>query len=164
MKKGFMFKNRKIKIRVSGWSALLILIMILILGLFLVVTVPLFGFFGLYNLLAKYDLASIQIFEQWYRNGLYYGWFLLLIAAMMFIVDFINLFVVASFNLLWSKPVAVISYAIQTAICAILFKSLIVMSFSRIDVTWAGSIIIFVLLYIIVAVFSYEKPEQSKNE
>lgn len=160
-----MFKNRKIKIRVSGWSALLILTMILLLALFLVVTVPLFGFYGLYNLFAKYDLATIQIFEHWYRNGFYFGWFLLLIAAMMFLVDFINLFVVASFNLLWSKPVAIISYTVQTAVCAIFFKSLLVMSFSRIDVTWTGSIILFILLYIIVAVFSYEKPEPSnKND
>ncbi|MBK3495894.1 SepA family multidrug efflux transporter [Viridibacillus sp. YIM B01967] len=158
-----MFKNRKIKIRVSGWSALLILIAILMIALVLVVTVPLFGFYGLYNVFAKYDLAAIQIFEQWYRNGIYFGWFLLLIAAMMFIVDFINLFVVASLNLPWSKPVAVISYAIQTAVCATLFKGLLVMSFSRIEVTWTGSIILFVLLYIIVAVFSYEKPEPPKN-
>ncbi|MGG0656144.1 hypothetical protein [Rummeliibacillus pycnus] len=156
-----MFRNKKIKIRVSGWSALLILIAILGISLTLAITVPYFGFYGLYNILAKFNLAHIDIFEKWYQDLFYFGWFIILIFSMIILLDLLSLFVIANCNVKLTKSVDTVVTIAQFAISVVLFKKFIVAGFDRIDVTWTGSIIIFLLLYIVVAVFSFEKTKDA---
>ncbi|HWI49256.1 MAG TPA: hypothetical protein VNU45_13640 [Rummeliibacillus sp.] len=158
-----MFRNKKIKIRVSGWSALLLIIAILAISLTLAITVPYFGFYGLYNILAKFNLASIDIFEKWYQDLFYFGWFIILIFSMIILLDLFCLFIIASCNIKLTKSIDAISTITQFAISVVLFKKFIVAGFERIDVTWTGSIILFLLLYVVVAVFSYEKPNNVKK-
>lgn len=156
-----MFRNKKIKIHVSGWPALLLLIAIIGISLTLVITIPYFGFYGLYNIMAMYDLANIEIFEKGYQNFFYFGWFILLIFSMIVLLDFVCLFTIASFNFKLTKFIDIISFLVQYVVSVFIFKNFIVAGFNRIDVTWTGSIVIFLLLYIVVAVFSYEKPKNA---
>ncbi|WP_102693322.1 SepA family multidrug efflux transporter [Rummeliibacillus pycnus] len=156
-----MFKHKKIKIRVSGWSALLLIIAILCISLTLAITVPYFGFYGLYTILAKFNLASIDIFEKWYQDLFYFGWFIILIFSMIILLDIICLFIIASCNIKLTKSIDTISTFVQFVISVVLFKKFIVTGFERINVTWSGSIILFLLLYIVVAVFSYEKTNNA---
>lgn len=153
-----MFRNKKIKVHVSGWPALLLVIAIIGILLTLAITVPYFGFYGLYNIMAKFNLATIEIFEKGYQNFFYFGWFILLIFSMIILLDFVSLFIIASFNLKLTKFVDTISSIAQYAVSVVIFKKCIVAGFNRINVTWNGSIILFLLLFIIIAVFSYENP------
>lgn len=155
-----MFRNKKIKIHVSGWSALLLIIVIFALILTLAITVPYFGFYGLFDIMEKFGLANIEIFEKGYQNFFYFGWFILLIFSMVVLLDFICLFIIASFNLNLTKKVDMISSIAQFATSIVIFKQFIVAGFNRIHITWTGSIILFLLLYIVIAVFSYEKPKK----
>ena len=154
-----MFRNKKIKVHVSGWPALLLLIALISIILTLAITVPYFGFYGLYTIMAKFNLANIEIFEKGYHNFFYFGWFILLIFSMIVLLDFVCLFIIASFNLKLTKFIDTISSIAQYAVSVMIFKKFIVAGFNRINVTWSGSIILFLMLYIIVAVFSYEKPK-----
>ncbi|MBO2536866.1 MULTISPECIES: hypothetical protein [Rummeliibacillus] len=159
-----MFRNKKIKIRVSGWSALLIITAMIGIFLTLILTVPFFGFYGLYNIMAKFDLTHIEIFEKGYQNFFYFSWFILLIFSMIVLLDFICLFIIAGFNLKLTRGIDIMSSLIQYVASIVIFKKFIVSGFNRIDVTWTGSAILFLLLYIIVAVFSYDKPKGAKKE
>jgi len=156
-----MFKHKKIKIRVSGWSALLLITAILCISITLAITVPYFGFYGLYTILAKFNLASIDIFEKWYQDLFYFGWFIILIFSMIILLDIISLFIIASCNIKLTRSLDMINTFVQFALSVVLFKKFIVSGFERINITWTGSIILFLLLYIVVAVFSYEKPNNA---
>ncbi|MGX9132919.1 hypothetical protein ACWV26_00690 [Rummeliibacillus sp. JY-2-4R] len=157
-----MFRNKKIKIRVSGWPALLLIIAVICIFIALAISVPFFGFYGLFNIMSKFGLASIEIFENGYHNFFYFGWLIVLIISMIILLDLISLFVIASCNLKLTGKMDTLSTIIQFAISVIIFKKCIIAGFDRIDVTWGGSVILFLLLYIVVAVFSYEKPKKKQ--
>ena len=114
--------------------------------------------------MAKFDLTHIEIFEKGYQNFFYFSWFILLIFSMIVLLDFICLFIIAGFNLKLTRGIDIMSSLIQYVASIVIFKKFIVSGFNRIDVTWTGSAILFLLLYIIVAVFSYDKPKGAKKE
>ncbi|MBQ0140740.1 MAG: hypothetical protein KBT36_15810 [Kurthia sp.] len=149
-----MFKKRKFKIRVSGYSGMLIIGLLVILIACLAVALPLFGFFGLSILLAKYHLSHIDIFSHWYQNALYFGWFLLLVLGIVFIIDLIGLFTIATINLEYSIGVNIFSTIIQFMLCLLIYHEILMNIFTRIDVTWLGSAITVALIYMITSTFT----------
>lgn len=149
-----MFKNRKFKIRVSGYSGMIIIGLLVLLLVSLAVTLPLFGFFGLSFLLAKYQLSHIDIFSHWYQNLFYFGWFLLLVLSIVFVIDLISLFILATINIEYSSTINLISTFIQFAICLWIYHEVLMNIFTRIDVTWLGSSITVAIIYLITSAFT----------
>lgn len=149
-----MFKNRKLKIRVSGCSGMVIVGLLVLVITALIITLPLFGFFGLSILLAKYQLSQLDIFSHWYQNVLYFGWFLFIVFGIVFIIDLLGLFIIASLNLEYSTTVNLLSTLIQFGICLWIYQEVLVNIFTRIDVTWLGSGITVAIIYLVISIFT----------
>lgn len=149
-----MFKKRNFKIRVSGYSGMLLVGLLIIILICLAITLPLFGFFGLSILLAKYQLSHIDIFSHWYQNALYFGWFLLIVLGIVFIIDLIGLFTIATLNLEYSPAINIFSTVIQFAVFLLIYHEILMNVFTRIDMTWLGSIITVALIYMITSAFT----------
>lgn len=149
-----MFKNRKLKIRVSGCSGMVIVGLLVLVITALIITLPLFGFFGLSILLAKYQLSQLDIFSHWYQNALYFGWFLFIVFGIVFIIDLLGLFIIASLNLEYSTTVNLLSTLIQFGICLWIYQEVLVNIFTRIDVTWLGSGITVAIIYLVISIFT----------
>lgn len=149
-----MFKNRQFKIRVSGCSGIAIISLLIICAVALAITVPLFGFFGLSFLLEKYQMSQLEFFGHWYQNALYFGWFLLLVFAIVFLIDFIGLFIIATFNVEYSVGVSIVSTVIQYGICLWIYHQVLMSIFERIDVNWLGSCITVAIIYLVISVFT----------
>lgn len=149
-----MFKNRQFKIRVSGCSGIAIISLLIIFVLALAVTIPLFGFFGLSFLLEKYQMSQLELFSLWYQNTLYFGWFLLLVFAIVFLIDFLGLFIIATLNLEYSPTVSIVSTLIQYGICLWVYHQVLMSIFKHIDVTWLGSCITVAIIYLVISVFT----------
>lgn len=149
-----MFKNRPFKIRVSGCSGIAIIILLVLIISFLLITVPLFGFFGLSIILENYQLAELDFLNHWYQNALYFGWFLLLVFGIVFLIDLIGLFILASFDIDYSAGISLISTFIQFGICLLIYKQILMSIFSRIDATWLGAGITVTIIYLIISVFT----------
>ncbi|AMX00716.1 SepA family multidrug efflux transporter [Rummeliibacillus sp. G93] len=157
-----MFRNKKIKIHVSGWPALCLLIAIMAVLLLLAITLPYFGFFGLFNILAKFNLASMELFEKGYQNFFYFEWLLILIIAMVIILDLISLMIIAGSNLKLAFPISTMSTIIQFLLSLTIFKKVIIPSFQHVQITWKGSLILFLLIYLVTSVFNHETPKEKK--
>lgn len=150
-------KNKNFKIRLNGWSALLVFCLILTLGLGAGVFIPLFIMFGLYNILAKFDYAHIDLFESFWHDVFYFGGFTLLLCILVFALDFLTLFLLAAFKIQLTTFVDFFSIVVQMFIAIWLFNQFLLPCFTRISIETPGIWILFVLMYCIIAVFSYEK-------
>lgn len=160
-----MFKNRQFKIKVSGCSGFIFLGLLLLCIIALLLTVPLFGFFGLSILLAKYELAHLDLYDHWYRNALYFGWFLLLVLAVVFVIDLLGLFTMASMNMDYNTGVSIISTLVQYGICLFIFHQILVNLFNRIEFTWLGSAITVAVIYLITSALTTTTIiEEPKND
>lgn len=149
-----MFKKRQFKIRVSGCSGIAIIGALIIFVIALAITLPLFGFFGLSILLAKYQLSHLEFFGHWYQNVLYFGWFLLLVFGIVFLIDFIGLFIIATFNIEYNIGVNIVSTLIQYGICLWIYHQVLMSIFNHIDVNWLGSCITVAIIYLVISVFT----------
>ncbi|MBM7700670.1 hypothetical protein [Kurthia huakuii] len=150
-------KNKNFKIRLNGWSALVVILLALVLFVSVIVFVPLFVMFGLYNILAKFELAHIDLFESFWHDITYFGGFILLLVLLIFALDFLTLFILAAFKIQITTLVDLISILIQMVISIGIFHKFVLPYFDRISMEWLGIIILFTLFYGIIAIFSYEK-------
>lgn len=150
-------KNKNFKIRLSGWSALLVFCCIIALGIGAGVFIPLFIMFGLYNILAKFDYAHIDLFESFWHDVFYFGGFTLLLCILVFTIDFMTLFLLAAFKIQLTTFVDLLSIVIQMFVAMFLFNKFLLPCFNRVSIETPGVWILFALLYCIIAVFSYEK-------
>ena len=150
-------KKRNIKIRLTGWQALLAVLLLIVLVIGVIVFIPMFVFFGLYTILSKFNLAHIDLFESFWHDCTYFGGFLLLLFAIVFAMDFIMLFFLAAFKIHLTKTVDFIGSIVQFLISIALFHYVVLPCFSRISLEWSALLIMFGLIYCIIAVFSYEK-------
>ncbi len=157
MRRDFTLKNKNFKIRLNGWSALVIILLGLVLFVGAIVFIPLFVMFGLYNILAKFDFAHIDLFESFWHDITYFGGFILLLVILVFALDFLTLFILAAFKIQITTLVDLLSIIVQMVISIGLFHRFVLPYFDRISIEWPGLIILFILLYGIIAIFSYEK-------
>ena len=157
MRRDFTVKNKNFKIRLNGWSALVVILLALVLFVSVIVFVPLFVMFGLYNILAKFELAHIDLFESFWHDITYFGGFILLLVLLIFALDFLTLFILAAFKIQITTLVDFISILIQMVISIGIFHKFVLPYFDRISMEWLGIIILFTLFYGIIAIFSYEK-------
>ncbi|PWI26680.1 hypothetical protein [Kurthia sibirica] len=149
-----MFKKRPLKIQVSGCSGVAIICFLALLIILLGVTIPFFSFLGLSTLLEKFNLINLDYYSHWYQNFLYFGWLLILILALVFIIDLLALFIMASFNLDYSPMINLLSTMLQFAISTIVYFLVYGSLFHRIDLTWLGASITMAILYLIISTFT----------
>ena len=150
-------KKRNFKIRLNGWSAIVIVSLLIVLAIAAVVLLPMFILFGLYNILAKFELAHIDLFESFWHDCTYFGGFILLLFIIIFAIDFLMLFILATFKIQLTKLVDLVGTLIQFLLSIAIFKMFMLPTFSRISMEWPAILILLGLLYVIIAVFSYEK-------
>ena len=83
--------------------------------------------------------------------------FILLLFIIIFAIDFLMLFVIATFKIKLTKLVDLVGTMIQFLLSIAIFKMFMLPSFTRISMEWPAILILLGLLYVIIAVFSYEK-------
>lgn len=158
-----MFKKRPLKIQVSGCSGVAIICFLAILILILSVSVPLFSFLGLATLLEKINLVNFDYYSHLYQNFLYFGWLLILILALVFVIDLLALFIMASFNIDYSPTMNWISTLLQFIMSTSIYFLVIGNIFHRVTLTWLGATITMLILYLIISTFTTTEIEKYED-
>jgi len=132
---------------------------LLIAGLIIVivavmVSIPILIAYGLSNILASWDLIDIQFFDNFFINFLYFGGLLSLAFLVGMIFDLLYMLILKTAKFKETKSVMLLSYTIQLLLSVTFYKNFIEPLFTKIDVSWAGAVILFFSLYLASFVFS----------
>lgn len=113
----------------------------------LFIATPIFGIYGLYNVVQELNLASVDFFDETFSNITYFGAFFVLIYLISSLLDITSKILARLNQFQFSKKTMVLNYIIQVLICSILFTVIIDYYFSRIDIAFLGLVIFFTLIY-----------------
>ena len=113
----------------------------------LFIATPIFGIYGLYNVVQELNLASVDFFDETFSNITYFGVFFVLIYLISSLLDITSKILARLNQFQFSKKTMVLNYIIQVLICSILFTVITDYYFSRIDIAFLGLVILFTLIY-----------------
>lgn len=113
----------------------------------LFIATPIFGIYGLYNMVQELNLASVDFFDETFSNITYFGAFFVLIYLISSLLDITSKILARLNQFQFSKKTMVLNYIIQVLICSILFTVITDYYFSRIDIAFLGLVILFTLIY-----------------
>ncbi|AUD13238.1 MULTISPECIES: hypothetical protein [unclassified Planococcus (in: firmicutes)] len=113
----------------------------------LFIATPIFGIYGLYNVVQELNLASVDFFDETFSNITYFGAFFVLIYLISSLLDITSKILARLNQFQFSKKTMVLNYIIQVLICSILFTVITDYYFSRIDIAFLGLVILFTLIY-----------------
>lgn len=143
MSSGF---NKKIDKSVIIAISIVVLMVAVITTVF--VLMPLFGMYGLYNILAKFNFVEIQFYDRLSKNVVYFGFLLFVIYIVGVFVEILIKISIKMLKLETTKKVLVGSYVVQLFLSITIFKGIVEKSFSRIDLSWSGTILVFTVIYL----------------
>lgn len=147
-------KNWKKKPDMSTIIGNLLVIAIVVIAAIIIITIPTLGFYGASNILANFDMIEIIFFDNNFYN---FAYFFFLFLVVYFIGVVFELFLTLLFKVLrlkTTKKTMLISYIIQLSLSIIFYKGVIEDIFTRINLSWPGTILLFGLIYLASFVIS----------
>lgn len=131
--------------------AIMTVVFILVIALLAFLILPSFGLYGLYELFSHAGLIDITYEKGFIKNFIYFGFVLFIMYLITLIMDlsFKGIIFIKRKTITVSKNVMMLSYFIQSVASALIFKSIADDYFLRIDISFLGSFLTFMLLYLI---------------
>ncbi|MEK4300731.1 hypothetical protein MKY30_15330 [Oceanobacillus sp. FSL W8-0428] len=145
--------NKK-KIDYSNLIANLLLAGLVIVSAAVIVAIPIMIIYGLSNILAGWNLIEIRFFDNIFINILYFGGLLFLSYLVGIIFNLLYQFILKLAKMKETKKVMFLSYMVQLLCSVIFYKSFIEPLFTRINISWEGTAILFFCLYLSAFVIS----------
>lgn len=141
-------KKWKKKLDIATIVGNLLVIILVIIAAIIVITVPILVLYGASDILANFNMIKINFFENVFYNFMYFGFLLLVVLFVAIIFELILIVIFKVLRLKITKKTMFISYIIQIFLSVISYKIFIENIFTRIDISWAGTIILFILIYL----------------
>ncbi|WP_211656308.1 hypothetical protein [Planococcus alpniumensis] len=143
----FKSKNRD-KIGILAVTTVVVVILLITAGF---VVLPFFAIYGLYEVLEELNLINVTTGDSFMGNITYFTFLIFVMYVITLILDLVSKVIIykKKKKLAISRGNMLLNYGIQTVIAAYLFKILLDNFFSRIDLSLVGSLISFVIMYLI---------------
>ena len=143
------FKSKKKdKIGILAVITVAVLVLVITAGF---VVLPFFGIYGLYEVLEELNLINVTTGDSLMGNITYFTFLIFVMYVITLILDLVSKIIIykKKKKVAISRGNMLLNYGIQAVIAAYLFKILLDNFFSRIDLSLVGSLVSFVIMYLI---------------
>lgn len=126
----------------------LLVIALVVIAAIIVISTPILGLYGASNILANFDLIEIRLFDNLLYNFVYFGFLFLLVFFVGVVFELLLTLIFKVLGLETTKKTMLISYIVQLFLSVIFYKGLTEDIFTRINISWIGTILLFLLIYL----------------
>ncbi len=152
----------KRKFDTSTIIANLIVLSLIIVGFIIIISIPIFVLNGATNILTNFNLIEISTFDSIPKNFFYFSFLLLLILFVGIVFELLSTLLIKLLKVQKTKKSIFVSYVMQLFLSIIFYKDVIEHIFTRIQVSWLGTTILFAFIYLSALMISDDYKDIKK--